>query len=118
MTILHHTQLPDRLDISESFRQVHYSPADLLELLGFDRYDDPAERFWTAYKSGRIPLGVMLPTTQPMMCWDRGVIHEWIAAGMPPTPGIEDHEAKVYAALFQAVEGTLPARPTTTEESN
>lgn len=113
-------QLPTTLEIPAEFKAAHYTPQEVLELLGFDQqFGETAEwEFWQAYKSGYIPPGVWLPTNKPLVVWERAFIDQWIKAGSPPMENVVAHERRVYAALLQTVEDNLPARPATLTEAN
>lgn len=121
MLLASHTlpALPELLTIPPAFKAAHMVPQELLELLGFQRFGETAEsEFWTAYKRGLIPPGVLLPSNRSLLVWSRAFIAQWVQAGCPPMPNVLQHEADVYGALVAAVEDALPVRPTTPAEIN
>jgi hypothetical protein len=97
-----------------SFTATVYSPGALMRRLGID----DESTFWLHYRAGMLPHGVWLPTDPPIVCWDRELIENWIAAGRPIPEQIVMHNYVVLSRLMQDVEDTLPARPLTQTEVN
>lgn len=91
-----------------------YCAQDLMERLNID----DASTFWLAYREGRIPRGVTLPSDPPMTCWDRAIIEKWIECGCPRDPVHQAHEHLVLQRLLDCVRAQLSAHPPTLAERN
>ena len=69
-----------------------------------------------AYREGRIPRGVSLPTNPPMICWDRETVEVWIQHGCPRDPWHAAHEKIVLQRLLDCVRQQLSSHPPTLVE--
>jgi len=106
--------LIDGMRPPQAFIDSCYSPEELMERLGLT----DVSAFWWAYREGRIPRGVSLPCDPPMLCWDRRLIEEWIAAGSPRDMVHQAHEHNILTRLLDCVRDTLSANPPTAAERN
>lgn len=115
-TALHNVDpaLIDGMTPPTSFIESCYSPQELMERVGLTN----EQAFWWAYREGRLPRGVSLPCDPPMLCWDRRLIEEWIAAGSPRDEVHAAHEHVVLSRLLDTVRDTLSAFPPTASERN
>lgn len=101
----------DGMALPESFTSTVFSPGELMRRLGVA---DVSE-FWLAYRAGRIPPAVWLPTDPPIACWDIELVECWIKAGCPVEPSVLAHNLLVIPRLLDCVENAIT---TTKPESN